>query len=175
MSYLAIKALHIVGVVCWFAGLFYIVRLFIYHTEANEELQPKRDILKAQFTLMARRLWLGITIPSMLLTTASGAWLLTDQDISHTPWLHLKFVLLLPLFLYHFHCGWIRKKLAADVIPFTAPQLRTYNEVATFLLVGIVFTAVTKSVSTGLWSLVGCAAVFVVLVVFLRRKLQGKS
>jgi len=174
MSYLALKALHIVGVVCWFAGLFYIVRLFIYHTEANEELQPKRDILKAQFTLMARRLWLGITIPSMLLTAATGAWLLTAHSIAETPWLHLKFALLVPLFAYHFHCGWIRKKLAADVFPLTARQLRAYNEVATFLLVGIVFTAVTKSVSTGLWSLAGCAVVFVVLVGFLRRKLQGK-
>lgn len=175
MSYLAIKALHIVGVVCWFAGLFYIVRLFIYHTESNEELQPKRDILKAQFTLMARRLWLGITIPSMVLTAATGAWLLTYQDIAHTPWLHLKFALLVPLFAYHFHCGSLRKKLAAGLLPMTARQLRAYNEVATFLLVGIVFTAVTKSVSTGVWSLLGCALVFVVLVLFLRRKLQGKS
>ena len=175
MSYLALKALHIVGIVCWFAGLFYIVRLFIYHTEANEELQPKRDILKAQFALMARRLWLGITIPSMLLTTATGVWLLTYQDIPHTPWLHLKFALLVPLFAYHFHCGWIRKKLAADILPLTARQLRAYNEVATFLLVGIVFTAVTKSVGTGLWSLAWCAVIFAVLVIFLRRKLQGKS
>ena len=174
MSYLAIKALHIVSVVCWFAGLFYIVRLFIYHTEANEELQPKRDILKAQFTLMARRLWLGITVPSMVLTAATGSWLLTYQDVARSPWLHLKFALLVPLFAYHFHCGWIRKKLAEGSLPLTARQLRAYNEVATFLLVGIVFTAVTKSVSTGLWSLVGCTVVFLVLVVFLRRKLQGK-
>ena len=175
MSYLAIKALHVVGVVTWFAGLFYIVRLFIYHTEADEELQPKRDILEAQFTLMARRLWLGITVPSMLLTAATGAWMLTYQDIAHTPWLHLKFALLVPLFAYHFHCGVIRKKLAAGFFPMTARQLRVYNEIATFLLVGIVFTAVTKSVSAGLGSLLGCAVVFVVLVIFLRRKLQGKS
>jgi putative membrane protein len=175
MTYLVFKALHLIGIVCWFAGLFYIVRLFIYHTEANEELQPKRDILKAQFTLMARRLWLGITVPSMVLTAATGTWLLSYHSIGQSPWLHLKFVLLAGLFWYHFRCGALRKQLAADTFPFTGRQLRVYNEVPTFLLVGIVFTAVSKSVVTGLWSLAGCAVVFVVLVIFLRRKLQGKS
>ena len=72
MTYLVLKALHVVGIVCWFAGLFYVVRLFIYHTEANAELQPKREILIAQFTLMARRLWLGITVPAMVVTVVTG-------------------------------------------------------------------------------------------------------
>ncbi len=175
MSYLIVKSLHVIGLVCWFAGLFYIVRLFIYHTEANDELQPKRAILTAQFTLMARRLWLGITVPSMVITTATGGWLLTFQDIAHSPWLHLKFTLLALLFAYHFHCGWIRKKLAAGVRPFTSRQLRAYNEVATFLLVGIVFAAVSKTISTALWALAGCGLLFVVLVMFMRKKLQGKS
>ena len=175
MTYLVFKALHLIGIVCWFAGLFYIVRFFIYHTEANEELQPKRDILKSQFAIMERRLWLGITVPSMVITAVTGSWLLTYHSIAQTPWLHLKFALLAGLFAYHFHCGWIRKKLAADIITLSARQLRAYNEVATFLLVGIVFTAVSKSVSVGLWSLVGCAVVFAGLVLFLRKRLQGKS
>jgi putative membrane protein len=175
MTYLVVKSLHVIGLVCWFAGLFYIVRLFIYHTEAHDEPQPKRDILTAQFTLMARRLWLGITVPSMLLTAATGAWLLTYQDIAHSPWLHLKFALLALLFAYHFHCGWIGQQLARGARPFTSRQLRAYNEVATFLLVGIVFAAVGKTVSTALWALAGCSLLFVVLVIFLRKKLQGKS
>ena len=175
MTYVVVKSLHVVGLVCWFAGLFYIVRLFIYHTEAQDELLPKREILTAQFILMARRLWFGITVPSMVVTTATGGWLLTYQSIAQSPWLHLKFALLALLFAYHFHCGWIRKKLAAGARPFTSPQLRAYNEVATFLLVGIVFAAVGKSVATALWAIGGCALLFAVLVVFLRKKLQGKS
>ena len=175
MTYLVFKALHLVGIVCWFAGLFYVVRLFIYHTEANEESQPKRAILIAQFTLMARRLWLGITVPAMILTVVTGGWLLRYHAITHSPWLHLKFALLVALLVYHFQCGSIRKKLIDGVYKLSSRQLRAYNEVATFLLVGIIFTAVSKSVSTGLWSLFGCGCVFVVLFFFLRRKLQGKS
>ena len=175
MTYLVVKSLHVIGVVCWFAGLFYIVRLFIYHAEARDEAPPKREILVDQFTLMARRLWLGITIPSMVITAATGGWLLTYHPIGQSPWLHLKFALLAVLFAYHFHCGWIRKQLAAGVQPFTSRQLRAYNEVATFLLVGIVFAAVSKTVATALWALAGCAVLFVVLVIFLRKKLQGRS
>jgi putative membrane protein len=174
MTYLVLKALHLVSMVCWFAGLFYVVRLFIYHTEAHAELQPKRDILIAQFTLMARRLWLGITVPAMMATVATGAWLLSYHPIAQSPWLHLKFALLAGLLAYHFHCGAIRKNLSAGIFALTAGQLRAYNEVATFLLVSIVFTAVSKSVTTGLWSLVGCGGVFVVLLLVFRRKLQGK-
>ena len=175
MTYLVLKALHLVGIVCWFAGLFYVVRLFIYHTEANEDLQPKRGILIAQFTLMARRLWLGITVPAMVVTVVTGGWLLSYNAIAQSPWLHLKFALLAGLLAYHFHCGAIRTKLSAGVFKFSSGQLRAYNEVATFLLVGLVFTAVSKSVATGLWSLLGCGGVFVVLFLFFRRKLQGKS
>lgn len=175
MTYLVVKALHVIGLVCWFAGLFYLVRLFIYHAEALDEPPPKREILTAQFTLMARRLWLGITVPAMLLTTATGGWLLTSQAIAQSPWLHLKFGLLAVLFAYHFHCGWIGQQFARGARPFTSRQLRAYNEVATFLLVGIVFAAVSKTVSTALWALAGCALLFVLLVVFLRKKLQGKT
>jgi len=175
MTYLVLKALHLVGIVCWFAGLFYVVRLFIYHTEANEELQPKRSILIAQFTLMARRLWLGITLPAMILTVVTGGWLLRYHSITQSPWLHLKLALLAALLAYHFHCGSIRKKLIAGVYKLSSGQLRAYNEVATLLLVGIVFTAVSKSVSTGLWSLLVGASVIAVLFFFLRQKLQGKS
>lgn len=175
MAYLIAKALHVIGIVCWFAGLFYVVRLFIYHVEAQDEPGPKREILTAQFNLMARRLWLGITIPSMVLTAATGGWLLTYHPIAQSPWLHLKFALLAGLFAYHFHCGWIRRRLAAGHRPFTSSQLRAYNEVATFLLVGIVFAAISKSVAYALWALLGCGALFVVLVAFLRRRLQGKG
>jgi len=175
MVYLVTKALHLIGIVCWFAGLFYVVRLFIYHTEALDETEPKRNILTAQFTLMARRLWLGITVPSMVITVFTGSWLLSYHDVPHTRWLHLKLTFAALLLAYHFHCGWIRQRLAAGARPFSSRQLRVYNEVATFLLVAMVFTAVGKSAAFGLKALAGCAVVFVVLGAFFLKKLQGKS
>jgi putative membrane protein len=111
----------------------------------------------------------------MVVSVVTGGWLLSYNAIAQSPWLHLKFALLAGLLAYHFHCGAIRKKLSAGVFKFSSGQLRAYNEVATFLLVGLVFTAVSKSVATGLWSLLGCGGVFVVLFLFFRRKLQGKS
>lgn len=174
MDYIIAKALHVVGIVSWFAAIFYMVRLFIYHAEAAAEPEPRRGILTAQYKVMERRLWHSIAWPGMVLTAVTGGWLLRFYPFAQNPWLVLKFCLLLPLFAYHFHLGWIRKRLAADVVPYTPRQLRFYNEVPTFLLVGIVFTAISKSVATGLWSLVGCAAFFAVAVTFFLKRLQGR-
>jgi putative membrane protein len=175
VDYLILKSLHIVGIVSWFAGLFYMGRLFIYHAEASKEDEPKRGILSAQYKVMERRLWQAITWPAMLLTLATGGWLLRFFPIPQNPWLVLKLALLLPLVAYHFHLGWIRRQLAADSVPYSSGHLRAYNEVPTFLLVGIVFTAISKSVSTGLWSLVGCAGFFALALIFLKSRLQGRS
>ena len=175
MDYIIPKALHIIGVVSWFAGLFYIVRLYIYHAEASVEAEPKRTLLIEQYKVMERRLWRAITQPAMVLTLITGAWLVKFYPLGQNPWLIFKLCLLVPLFAYHLHCGWIRKTLLADRIPFTSRQLRIYNEIPTFLLVGIVFTVVSKTVSTGLWSLVGCCVFFALAVGLLLKSLQGKS
>lgn len=176
MTFFVLRALHIIGVVCWFAGLFYIVRLFIYHTEALDDLQPKRGILAAQFTLMAKRLWYAITIPSMLLTAITGGWLMFGyHDLVHEPWLHVKLTMLALLFGYHYDCGRIRKRLAAGEKPYSSRTLRIYNEVATFLLVGIVFVAVSRNAGMAFKALGGCAIVMGLLVLFLRKKLQGRK
>jgi putative membrane protein len=175
MDYLILKALHVIGIISWFAGLFYMVRLFIYHAEAGSDPEPRREILTTQYKLMERRLWHAITWPAMILTVATGGWLLKFYPIGQSPWLWLKFSLLVPLIAYHFHCGWIRRRMAADQIPFSYSRLRAYNEVPTFLMVGIVFTAISKTVSMGLWSLLGCAVFFAVALAFLRKQLQGKS
>ncbi len=175
MSLLVLKALHLIGIVSWFAGLFYIVRLFIYHVEAQGGPEPRRTILHEQFCLMERRLWRAITVPAMVLTAGTGLALLTFHDIPHTPWLHLKFALLLPLFGYHFACGWLRTRLATGAMPMSSARLRAFNEVPTFLLVAIVFTAVMKSVAAGLWAMGGCAVFFVLVVAFLLKRLQGRE
>ncbi|MBI2518354.1 MAG: CopD family protein [Opitutae bacterium] len=175
MDYIILKALHIVGVVSWFAGLFYIVRLFIYHVEAHDEAEPKRGILLEQYALMERRLWRAITVPAMVFTAVTGVWLIHFFPLKDSPWLHLKLGLLVVLFAYHFHCGWIRTQLAAGARPFTSKQLRVYNEVATVLLVGIVFAVVSKTVSVGLWALGGCVAFLGIMVAFFLKKLQGRD
>ena len=175
MDYIIPKALHILGVISWFAGLFYLVRLYIYHAEASLEPEPRRTILTEQYKVMERRLWMAITQPAMVLTLLTGGWLVKFFPIGQSPWLILKFSLLLPLFAYHLHCGWIRKALLAGRVPFTSRQLRIYNEIPTFLMVGIVFTVVSKTVSTGLWSLAGCCVFFAIAVGLLLKKLQGRS
>ena len=176
MTFLVLRALHIIGIVCWFAGLFYLVRLFIYHVEAFDDAEPKRGILTAQFALMSRRLWYAITVPSMFLTAATGLWLMfAYHNVLQEPWLHVKLIFLALLFGYHYDCGRIRKRLARGERSHTSRQLRIYNEVATFLLVGIVFVAVSRNVSMAFKALAGCALLFVLLVLFLRKKLQGKK
>ncbi len=176
MIYLVLKALHIVGVVTWFAGLFYVVRLFIYHTEAFDEAEPKRTILTEQYTLMARRLWRAITVPAMVLTTATGTWLaIAYLPFATSYWFHLKLAFLFVLFGYHQQCGGIRQKLAAGQRVMTSRQLRIYNEIATFLLVAIVFAAVTKTIEGSLKGIAGCTLVIVILVLFFRKKMQGRS
>src|ERR1035437_7252535 len=123
MTFLVLRALHLIGVVCWFAGLFYLVRLFIYQVEAFDEPEPKRSILTAQYALMSRRLWYAITVPAMVLTAAAGTWLMFGyQDLLHEPWLHVKLAMLAPLFGYHYDCGRIRKRLARGERPYTSRQ-----------------------------------------------------
>ena len=99
--YLYLKALHIIFMVTWFAGMFYIVRLFIYNTEANGKTEPERTILQKQFGIMIKRLWLGITWPSAILTLIFGPWLWLMLD--YLPqWLLVKLVFVLSLYIYHF-------------------------------------------------------------------------
>jgi len=144
-AYPYILAIHIIFVVCWFAGLFYIVRLFIYHTEAQEKPEPEKTILSKQFEVMERRLWNAITVPSMILTVAAGitmlylvpAWL-------QQPWMHLKLGFVAGLLVYHFICQNIVKQMRNGVFKWSSTQLRLWNEVATILLFAIVFLAVVK-------------------------------
>lgn len=144
-AYPYLKALHLIAVVSWFAGLLYIVRLFIYHVETATRPEPERGAFHAQFTLMERRLWLGITWPAMVATAGLGIWLMVLIHAYAFPWFHLKLGLLVLLIAYHLGCGRIRKNLAEGKNRLTSLQLRIWNEVATLLLFAIVFTAVLKS------------------------------
>lgn len=146
MAYFWFKAFHIIGVVVWFAGLFYLVRLFIYHVEANEQPEPARSILKNQYQIMEKRLYRIITTPGMLVTVAMAIGLLTTEpDILKSGWLHVKLGLVAVLLAYHHYCGRLMKKLAADECKWTSKQLRALNEAPTLLLVVIVMLAVFKN------------------------------
>jgi putative membrane protein len=143
-------------VVCWFAGLFYIVRLFIYHTEAQEKPEPEKTILSKQFEIMERRLWNVITIPSMLLTVAAGitmlclfpAWL-------QQPWMHIKLTFVAGLIVYHFICQNKIKQMRSGIYKWTSTQLRIWNEVSTIFLFAIVFLAVLKDSISWIYGIVG--------------------
>lgn len=146
MAYFWFKAFHIIGVVVWFAGLFYLVRLFIYHVEANEQPEPARSILKNQYQIMEKRLYSIITTPGMLVTVAMAIGLLTTEpEILKSGWLHVKLGLVAVLLVYHHYCSRLMKKLAADECKWTSKQLRALNEAPTLLLVTIVMLAVFKN------------------------------
>ena len=136
-------ALHLVSIVSWFAGLFYLGRLFIYHAEAAQKPEPARSVLIPQYELMERRLWRAITAPAMVATLLSGSWLLYITEAWRLPWFHVKLVFLLLLFAYHDRSGKIRKNFVVGKFG-TVRSLRFWNESATILLFAIVFTAIFK-------------------------------
>jgi len=141
MDFSTIKALHIIFVVSWFAGLFYIVRLFIYHTEAQEKSDQERKILSDQFQIMEHKLWWIITTPAMILTVLFGVWmiLLNSEYYLSVGWFHIKLAFIVVLLFYHFKCQVIIKQLKNGIFKWKSNQLRLWNELATLVLVAVVF------------------------------------
>jgi putative membrane protein len=163
MAYLYIKALHIIFVVTWFAGLFYIVRLFIYQTEAAARSEPERSILVDQYKIMARRLWYGITWPSAVITLVMGLGLLHNYIPDIPLWLWIKIAFVLGLFIYQFICHKIFLQLQHGIVRHTSQKLRVWNEVATVFLVSIVFLAILKNALSMLYGLAGLAVFTAIL------------
>lgn len=146
MAYYWFKAFHLIGIVVWFAGLFYLVRLFVYHAEASQEPEPAQTILKKQYEIMEKRLYRIITTPGMLVTVAMAIGLLvTEPEVLRDGWLHIKLVFVAALLAYHHYCGRIMKKLAAGECKWTGQQFRALNELPTIFLVVIALLAVFKN------------------------------
>ena len=146
MAYYWFKAFHLIGIVVWFAGLFYLVRLFVYHAEAQQEPEPARGILTKQYELMEKRLYGIITTPGMIVTVAMAIGLIsTEPEILKSTWLHIKLAFVLLLIGYHHFCKRIMKQLAAGECQWTGQQFRALNEAPTILLVIIVLLAVFKN------------------------------
>jgi protoporphyrinogen IX oxidase len=138
-----ILPLHLIFVVTWFAGLFYIVRLFVYHTEAEKKEEPEKSILQNQYKAMERRLWYGITWPSMILTYVFGGILIYNlYGWNIPPWLLVKLSFVFGLTLYHIQNHFIYRRLVKNKITWTSTQLRMWNELATIFLVVIIFVVI---------------------------------
>lgn len=172
---LYVKALHIVFVVTWFSGLFYIVRLFIYNTEAGDKPEPAAGILRAQFSIMITRLWLGITWPSAVLTLIFGTWM--GLLFGYIPgWLWAKLCLVLLLYIYHLSIHRIYQQQIKGIFSYTSQQLRIWNEVATLFLLSIVMVVVVKQALSIVWGILGLLVFAVILMISIRiYKLARKS
>ncbi len=139
------RAFHIIGIVVWFAGLFYLVRLFVYHAETAEKSEPAKTILKDQYEIMEKRLYNIITTPGMVVTVLMAIGLISTQpEVLKSGWLHIKLTFVALLLFYHFYCGYLMKKLAKNECNWTGQQFRALNEAPTLLLVVIVLLATFK-------------------------------
>jgi protoporphyrinogen IX oxidase len=179
MSLDYVKALHVVFVVTWFAGLFYIVRLFIYQREANDKDEPERGILVNQFKIMQKRLWYGITWPSAILCTIFGLWMLFANFgfYIEKPWMLLKLILVGGLWLYQIQCHVIFSQQRNGIYKFSSIKLRLWNEVATLFLFAIVFLVIVKSSGSILWGILGLIllSAFIFLAVYIYKNQREKK
>ncbi|WP_425235305.1 CopD family protein [Ulvibacterium sp.] len=173
-----IKALHLIFVVTWFAGLFYIPRLFIYHIEASLKPSPEKEILSDQLKLMTKRLWYIITWPSAVLCTLFAIWLLVIiPGWLEQGWMHIKLVFVLLLFVYQLKCHQIFKQLQRDEIKYTSKFMRIWNEGATLILFAVVFLAILKSTFSWVFGLVGILGlgIFLILGIKLYKRIRDKN
>jgi putative membrane protein len=164
-----IKALHIIFIVTWFAGLFYIVRLFIYQVEAAEKPEPDRTILGDQLKIMANKLWYIITWPSAVLTLIFGTWMIINlPSMLALPFMQIKLGFVLLLYVYHFICHKMYNELQKDVIKYSSTQLRIFNEIATIILISVVFLIVLKNELNWIKGTVGFLLVTILLMLGIR-------
>ena len=149
-------SVHIIFVVSWMAGLFYSVRLFIYHTEANDRPEIEKNILQKEFEKIEGRLWSIITVPAMCLTVLAGALMLIARPFYlETGWMQVKLGFVFLLLVYHFICQKMMKNMRKGIYKYSSTQLRLWNEIATILLVAIVFTVILKSAVDWVYGLIG--------------------
>ena len=151
-----IKSLHLIFVITWFAGLFYIPRLFVYQIEAFHKPSPDKEILGDQLKLMAKRLWFIITWPSAILATIFAIWLLIlIPSWLQQSWMHVKLGFVILLFLYHYKTHIYFKQLQNDVVKVTSNFMRLWNEGATFILFAVVFLVILKSAFNWIFGVIG--------------------
>ncbi len=179
MLYTIIKAIHIIFMVSYFAGIFYLVRLFVYYKDTDEFEETKKQVLREQYLFMARRLWNIITVPAGVIMLVSGLVLIyLNFGLMKTPWFHLKLTFLVGLALYHYWC-WKRilqiKTLNGNILPIANIKLRQANEIATFILFLVVFTVILKSMVISFWWQLIVGFILLVLLIMTTVKLVNKK
>lgn len=166
---LTLKSLHIVGVVAWFAGMFYLVRIFVYHREALDMADPKKEILSAQFMIMEQRVYKIICNPGMIISWIAGIgmiYLYGLEWLKQQPWMHVKLLFVLGLSAYHGICkGWMRKLAKGEKI-FTSEKFRLLNEVPTVVLFVAVPLAIFKTHTNPLYLVVSTMLLIILLMAF---------
>mgnify|MGYP006249603231 FL=1 len=152
------KALHLIFMVSWFAGLFYMVRLFVYHAESEKNHGELAFVFQKQYLLMQSRLWYIISWPSLLLTLLFGSITLFSKQYSyllHEPYMHVKLGFVFLLVIYHITCHKIHLDQKKGVSLYTGIQMRVWNEVATLFLVIITFVIVLRDQLDGFYGTIG--------------------
>lgn len=185
MWYLILKALHIIFMVSYFAGLFYLVRIFVYYKDTDAFASPKKEILREQYVFMARRLWNIITVPAFVLMSFFGLWMLFFYyphfpllTVSPFSWFYVKLIFLIGLFVYHYWC-WKKvneiKNLNGKELRTDNLKLRQSNEIATFLLFLVIFVAVLKYTALENWWQLISGFLVIVIAIMLTVKLVNRK
>ncbi|MBU4537955.1 MAG: CopD family protein [Weeksellaceae bacterium] len=179
MLYTILKAVHIIFMVSYFAGIFYLVRLFVYYKDTDGFQENKKQVLREQYVFMARRLWNIITVPAGVIMLLSGVTLIIlNSGLMKMPWFHLKLTFLLGLGIYHYWC-WKKvlqmKNLNGNILPIKNIQLRQANEIATFILFLVVFTVILKSMVIEFWWQLITGFFVLVFVIMTTVKLVNKN
>jgi putative membrane protein len=162
-----IKSLHLIFVITWFAGLFYIVRLFVYQIEAKDKPEPEKSILLKQYKIMSHRLWYIITWPSAVLASLFAFWMLFFTDTGniwlHESWMHVKLLFVFLLYLYHLKCHQIFNQLQRDEFKYSSNFMRLWNEGATIILFAVVFLVILKNAVNWIFGVVGIVGLSILL------------
>lgn len=185
MLYIIVKAIHLIFMVSYFAGIFYLVRLFVYYKDTDNFETEKKQILREQYVYMARRLWNIITVPAGIIMLGTGLWMLffyfpTFPLLTWNPfsWFYLKIIFLLALLLYHYWC-WKKilqlKKLNGNSLPIANIKLRQANEIATFILFLVIFTVILKSAVLAYWWQLITGFFVIVLAIMMTVKFVNKK
>ena len=168
MELLYVKSLHLIFVISWFAGLFYIVRLFIYHVEAKAKPEPEQTILTNQYALMQHRLWYIITWPAAVLATVFGYYMVYLLDYWEVGWMLSKIAMTSLLWVYHIANHLIFLRAQKGTLNWTSNQLRLWNELATLFMVSIVFIVVLKNQLNWIYGTLGFFGVAILLMIGIR-------
>lgn len=162
--YLYLKALHLIFIVTWFAGLFYVVRLFVYHAEAKQKEEPEQSILIKQYQLMQYRLWYIITWPSAILASFFAFLMLhLNLGLLQTDYFQVKLVFVFLLYVYHLKCHQIFLALQKNEMKHTSNFFRLWNEGATLILFAVVFLIIVKDAINWIFGVFGIVVVSISL------------